>query len=92
VESLPAESAPVKPSKSAVKLTKSAAVEPAHAAAVKPTKSAAVEPAHAAVVKSATPADARRLGEIWLAARGSAYQTSRDCKSPPYAGPGSMFA
>jgi len=43
-------------------------------------------------VKSATPADAMRLGEIWLAERGSAYQTSRDCKSPPYAGPGSMFA
>ena len=42
----------------------------------------AMEPTHAT---------AMRLGEMWLAQRGCAYQASRDSKSPSSAG-GSVFA
>jgi hypothetical protein len=63
-----------------------AAVESAHSAAVKSTHSAAVE------TPAATPAMRPSVGEIWLAERGSAQQSSCDCQSPSYLGPRSRFA
>jgi hypothetical protein len=87
VESLSAESTSMKSSKSAVKPTKSTAVKPTKSTAVKPAHAAAVEPADAA-----TPAMRPGKSKIWLTERGSTYQTSCDCKSAPYAGPGPVFA
>ena len=68
-----------------VKSAKSTPVESAHSAAVKSTHSAAVE------TPAAAPAMRPSVGEIWLAERGSAQQSSCDCQSPSYPGPGSRF-
>jgi hypothetical protein len=65
-----------------VKSTKSAAVETAISATMKSAtmKSAAVEtPAPAAVETPAPAAMLPSVGEIWLAERGSAQQSSCDC-------------
>jgi hypothetical protein len=77
----------------AVEATHSAAVEATHSAAVEATHSAAVEPATAAVEPPASAPAMLSVGEIWLAERGSAQQSSCDsCQSPSYPGPDSMFA
>jgi len=91
---------------SAMEATKSAAVEATHSTAMEPA-TAAVEPATAAMEPATaamepatapveTPASAPAMlsvGEIWLAERGSAQQSSCDsCQSPSYPGPDSMFA
>jgi hypothetical protein len=70
------------------------AAKPAHTA-VGSAHSAAVEAAAATMeTPTATAATAMRpsVGEIWLAERGSAQQSSCDCQSPSYPGPGSRFA
>ena len=82
-----AKSIPVKPT--AVEAGKPAAVEAAKPATVKSTtvkstKSAAVEATAATVETSG-------VGGIWLAERGSAQQSSSNCQSPSYPGPGSIF-
>jgi hypothetical protein len=64
-----------------VESAKSTAVNPA---TVKSTKSAAVKPTASAMRSG--------VGEIWLAQRGSAQQSSCDCQSPSYPGAGSRFA
>jgi len=81
-----AKSAAVKPA-ATVKSAHSAAVE-APAAAVEAPATAAVETPAAATATAMRPS----VGEIWLAQRGSAQQSSCDCQSPSYPGPGSMFA
>ena len=72
---------------------KSAAVEPA-SPAMEATKSATMKSAHSTAVETpaATPAMRPSVGEIWLAERGSAQQSSCGCQSPSYPGPGSRFA
>jgi hypothetical protein len=84
---------------SAMEATKSAAVEATHSAAMEPATAAmepataAVEPATAAVETPASAPAMLSVGEIWLAERGSAQQSSCDsCQSPSYPGPDSMFA
>jgi len=57
---------------------------PMKPATVKSTKSAAVEATAATVETSG-------VDGIWLAERGSAQQSSCDCQSPSYPGPGSIF-
>jgi hypothetical protein len=85
-------SIPVKPAKSPAVETASVETATVETAAMKAAKSAAVEaPATAAVEASAT-AMRPSVGEIWLAERGSAQQSSCDCQSPSYPGPGSGFA
>jgi hypothetical protein len=89
-----AEEEPVTVKSIPVKPAKSPAVETAtvETAAMKAAKSAAVEaPATAAVEASAT-AMRPSVGEIWLAERGSAQQSSCGCQSPSYPGAGSRFA
>jgi hypothetical protein len=84
----------VKPANSGAMET-AAAVKSTHSATVKSTHSAAVEAAAATMeTPTATAATAMRpsVGEIWLAERGSAQQSSCDCQSPSYPGPGSRFA
>jgi hypothetical protein len=75
-----------------VKSVKSA-VEPA---AMKAAKSAPVKPAavetSAPAVEASSPAMHLSVGEIWLAERGSAQQSSCGCQSPSYPGPGSTSA
>ena len=58
-----------------------------------PVESAApVKPAAPAVETAAPAAMRPGVGEIWLAERGSAQQSSCDCQRPSDPGPGSRFA
>ena len=75
VKSIPVEAAPVKRTKSAPVHTREATVKSAHSAAVEAAKSAPVE-------TPAIPAMRPGIGEIWLAERGSAQQSSCDFQSP----------
>ena len=68
----------------------SAAMKPAKSAAVK--SAAPVKPAAPAVETAAPAAMRPGVGEIWLAERGSAQQSSCDCQRPSDPGPGSRFA
>ena len=81
VEPATVEPATVEPATVKSATVKSATVK---SATVKPTKSAAVEATAATVETSG-------VGRIWLAERGSAQQSSCDCQSPSYPGPGSIF-
>jgi hypothetical protein len=51
-------------------------------AAVKSTKSTAVEATAAAETSTSAPAMRSNIGEIWLAERGGAQQSSCDCQCP----------
>jgi len=78
-----------------VKSTKSPATEATSSGALEATKSAAVKPAaKPPAVEAPAPAPAMRpsVGEIWLAERGSAQQSSYDCQSLSVLRPGFMFA
>ena len=83
VESAIVKSIAVEPT--TVESTESAGVEaaPMKPATVKSAKSAAVEATAATVETSG-------VDGIWLAERGSAQQSSCDCQSPSYPGPGSI--
>jgi hypothetical protein len=77
-----------------MKSTKSPAVEAFKSAPVKPAaKSAAVE-TPAPAMETPAPGAAMRpsVGEIWLAERGGAQQSSCDGQTPSVLRPGFMFA
>jgi hypothetical protein len=76
---------------SAVEATDSGTMEATKSAAVEATHSAAMEPATAAVETPASASAMLSVGEIWLAERGSAQQSSCD-SCPSYPGPGPVFA
>ena len=82
VESAIVKSIPVEPT--SVESTKSAAVEAA------PMKPATVKSPTPAVEATAATVKTGGVGGIWLAERGSAQQSSCDCQSPSYPGPGSV--
>src|SRR5208282_3819147 len=56
-----------------------------------PVEPATVKPAKPAVKATAATVETSGVGGIWLAQRGSAQQSSCDCQSPSYPGPGSIF-
>jgi len=66
-------------------IVKSIPVEPT---TVEPTT---VKPAAPAVKAIAATVETSGVGGIWLAQRGSPQQSSCDCQSPSYPGPGSIF-
>jgi hypothetical protein len=72
----------------AVEAPKSAPVEPA---SMKPAAIAVETPATAVETPAPAPAMGPSVGEIWLAERGSAQQSSCDGQSPSDPRPGFMF-
>jgi len=73
-------------------IVKSVRPTPVEAAPVKTAKSATVKTAKSAAVKTAATAAMRPgIGEIWQTERGSAQQTSCECKSPSCPEPGATF-
>jgi hypothetical protein len=73
VKSVPVKPAPVKPTKSAAVHPGEASVESTHSAAVEAAKSAPME------TPARTPAVRPGIGEMWLAERRRAQQSSCDC-------------